>query len=230
MPVNSSLINNKAASLRSNIKAAVAQLDQWDALQDKQRASRQAAKARFRNFADRLAVAKYRAKQSFPSLPSDPLCEHCESPFHLANDCDIADTLEALEREDQLESTSTSQVSTHEDPSTGIHRSIVHRLYLNVCELYTVHHPRFYTGPTIPQTQPQVIYPVPLAGPDYLALAIVQAATDLQGIVDSSDIRKHSISCSPICRLYYSKAFPISFSEFCHKIAKHLDEIDTDSY
>ena len=229
MPNNSSLINNKATSLRSNIKAAIAQLDQWDALQDKQRASRQAAKARYRNFADRLAVAKYRAKQSFPSLPSDPLCDHCESPFHLTNDCDIADTLEALEREDQLELTSTSQVSTLEDPSAGIHRSIIHRLYLNVCELYAVHHPRFYTGPKLPKTEPQVVYPVPLAGPDYLTIAISQASTDLQGIVDSSDIRKHTISCSPICRLYYSKAFPISFSEFCHKVADHVEAIVSDS-
>ena len=126
-----------------------------------------------------------------------------------------------------------SQVPTHEDPSTaGIHRAIVHCLYLNLCELYINNHPRFYTGPKLPQTaEPQVIYPVPLPdGPGYLAIAVSQASTDLQGTVDLSDIRKHAILCSPICRVYYSKAFPISFSEFCHKVADHFEEIDSDSY
>ena len=62
-----------------------------------------------------------------------------------------------------------SQVPTHKDPSTGINQAIVHRLYLKVCELYLNNNPRFYTGPKLPKTEPQVVYPVPLASPDYLA-------------------------------------------------------------
>ena len=110
------------------------------------------------------------------------LCDRCESPFHLTEDCDITDTLEALEQEDQLESTASSQVPMHKDPSTGIHRAIIYRLYLNVCELYLNNHPRFYTGPKPPKTEPQqVIYPAPLSGPDYLAIVVRQASTDFQG-------------------------------------------------
>jgi hypothetical protein len=211
---NDSLINNKAVSLRSSIKASVAQLDHWDALQAKQRDSCQAAKARFRSFADRLAIAKYRAKQqSFPSKqPSDPLCDRCESPFHSTGNCDIYDALEALEREDQLDSASVHQVSVHEDPSTGIYRAIVHRLCLKICELYRNSHPRFYPGPKPKKTEPQeIVYPVPLSGPDYLTITVSQASADFQGIpVHSSDIRKQRLSCLPIAHLYYSKAFPQS--------------------
>ena len=198
MPNNSSLlIKNKAVSLRSSIKASIAQLDQWDALQAKQQEKSPGCKNRFRSFADRLAIAKHGAKQSFPSIPSDPLCDRCESSFHSTKeDCNISDTLEALEREDQLESTSRSpQVVVHEDPSTGIHLVIVNRLYLNICELYLNNHPRYYTGPKPTKTEPQVFDPVPLSRPDYLAtIAVRQASIDFQGTaVDLSDIHKHHV-------------------------------------
>ena len=149
----------------------------------------------------------------------------------MTEDCDINNTLEALEGEDQLESTSTSQVPTQKDPSTGIHQAIVHCLYLNVCELHLNNHPRFYTGPKLPKTEPQEIYPLPLSGPDYLAIAVRQASTDFQGTtVDSPDIWKYHISSSPICRLHYSKAFPLSFGEFCHKVTGYLGKSDSESY
>lgn len=228
---STSAIQNKAVSLRSSIKAAVAQLDQWDDVQEKQRLSREAAKARFSNFDERLAIAKYRAKKSFPSHASDPLCEHCESPFHSTDSCDILQTLEALERQDQVDSTSVAQLpSTNEDASTGIHRAIIHRLYSNACDLYRILYPRFYPGPKPRKSEPEILYPVPLSGPDYLAIAIHQASVDFQALpVDTSDIRHQHASCSLITHLYYSKAFPLTFSEFCARIADSVDESDSES-
>ena len=145
MPNDSSspLINTEALSLRSSIEASTAQLDQRGTVQVKQCESCKAAneKARFHAFADRLAIAKHRAKKSFPLLPSDPLCDPCESPFHSTGTCDFSEALKALEREDRLNATSVAQVS--ENPSTGIQRATVHRLCLNVFDLCLLNHPRF---------------------------------------------------------------------------------------
>ena len=124
MLTNSSAVNSKEAlSTRSDIKAAIAQLDQWDALQVNQRQRRLASNARFRSFDERLAVSKHRAKQTFPFQLGDPICDTCDSPFHSAASCNLSDVLDALAHEDQINSTSVAQI--HEDPSSGIQRAII---------------------------------------------------------------------------------------------------------
>jgi hypothetical protein len=226
MQTDSSDVNSKALSIRSSIKAAVAQLDQWDGLQIKQRQSRLASNARFRSFDERLAISKHRAKQSFPFQVGDPVCDTCDSPFHSTVSCDVSDVLDALEREEQLNSTSVAQVQVHEDPSSGIQRAIIHRIYLDACSLYRLLHPRFYPGVQLKQFEPPEVFPVPLSGPDYLAIAISQASSDFQSLpfVSSSDIRDQSASCSVIAQLYYSKAFPLTFGDFCERIADSVEE------
>jgi hypothetical protein len=226
MQTDSSDVNSKALSIRSSIKAAVAQLDQWDVLQIKQRQSRLASNARFRSFDERLAISKHRAKQSFPFQVGDPVCDTCDSPFHSTVSCDVSDVLDALEREEQLNSTSVAQVQVHEDPSSGIQRAIIHRIYLDACSLYRLLHPRFYPGVQLKQFEPPEVFPVPLSGPDYLAIAISQASSDFQSLpfVSSSDIRDQSASCSVIAQLYYSKAFPLTFGDFCERIADSVEE------
>jgi hypothetical protein len=222
MLTNSSAVNSKALSIRSNIKAAIAQLDQWDALQVSQRRRRLASNARFRSFDERLAVSKHRAKQTFPFQVGDPVCDTCDSPFHSTGSCDVSDVLDALEHEDQINSTSGAQV--HEDPSSGIQRAIIHRVYLEACSLYRLLHPRFYPG-VQPRFEPAEVFPVPLSGPDYLSIAISQASSDFLSLpFGSSDIRNQSASCSVIAQLYYSKAFPIAFGDFCERVADTVEE------
>ena len=58
MPNNPLINNNKAVSLRSSIEASIAQRDQWDALQAKQRESPQATKLSFQSFAHRTQTRK----------------------------------------------------------------------------------------------------------------------------------------------------------------------------
>ena len=91
--------------------------------------------------------------------------------------------------------------------------------------------PRSYTGPKPPKIERQVLYPVPLSGRDYLAIALRQASSiDFKpSTMDSSKIRKHHISCSPIFCMYYIKAFLLSFGKFCHRLADYLDESDSKS-
>ena len=85
--------------------------------------------------------------------------------------------------------------------------------------------------PKPPKTETQVVYPVPLSGLDYLAILVTQAATDFQGtpVDPPSDISKQHIQYLPICCLYYSKAFPLTFGKFCHRIADCVEESDTKS-
>jgi hypothetical protein len=224
---NRSRSTNKlqATSFRTTIKSVVAQLDNWDKDLIAQRKKREANNLQFASFEDRLRIAKYQAKLAFPSKPGDPLCDNCESPFHSSDHCDILDTLNSVRALDILESVEVEahhpNTSTEEDPQVGIHRGIIHRLYLATCSLYRLQHPRFYPGPQ-ERVEPSQVFPVPLTGPDYLRLAISQAAEDYQALpsVSPSTIRQANLhSCSVVGHLYYSKAFPLTFTDFCDRVA-----------
>jgi hypothetical protein len=233
----SSVTKNKALFLRSAIKSTTVQLDNWDTDQAHQLKKRRAANVRFTSFKDRLRIAKCNAKLSFPLQPSDPICSHCKSPFHPAKECDIADTLDSVERHDELESVIAStdeehlESPLHEDPSTSIHRATVHRLYLQACNLHKLLYPCFCPGPHAPEPITDVS-PVSLAGPDYLAIAISKAAYDYQALpgIDPSHIRRANLNPSSIvAHLHCSKAFPISFVDFCHRIALHVEDLESDA-
>lgn len=116
-----------------------------------------------------------------------------------------SDVLEALEREDQVDLASVPQfLSLPTGIHQSIHQSILHSsLDLTFHELYRNKRPRLYPCPKPKKMAPQVVYPVPLSGPDYyLAIAVFQASAVLKGIpVYSSDILKQCISCSPVAHL-----------------------------
>ena len=135
--------------------------------------------------------------------------------IHLTEDCNVSRITT-----DPLESTS-------ENPSEGIHQAIVHRVYLRACDLYRLLYPRWYPGPEPRTSEKEEVFPVPVTGPEYCAIAAVnQAVEDLKSTPDvsPSDIRKQKTSCTSVVQLYFSKAFPLNFSEFCHRVAKKFEE------
>jgi hypothetical protein len=234
---SSSVLQTSAFSLRSNIKSATAQLDSWASDQAQLLKKRRAANARYSTFDDRLRIAKYQAKLSFPSQPNDPTCARCDSPFHPTDNCDAHDTFDSLQRQDELDTllAADSDPDTElllEDPAIAIHRAIVHRLYLNACNLYLLLYPRFYPGPR-PRPAPLfAVSPVPLTGPDYLTIAISLAALDYQSLpgIDGTQIREANLHASSfVAHLYYSKAFPVSFVEFCNRVALCVEDSESEA-
>jgi hypothetical protein len=211
-------LDNEGQSIISRIKAAAAQLEDWHRSQTDQARRRQAANASYPGgFGDRLERVRFRTllDSAFTSV----YCNFCECDEHSTQDCQAR------------VGSSPSETVSLENPSLGIHRAIVHRLYLSACELYLHYHPRFYTGP-IPRTHRPEVLPVPLSGPDYLVIAINQTASELQSVPGfiSSDVRnahrrrRLSTVAATIAGLYYSKAFRIDFEEFCTRVADKVQE------
>jgi hypothetical protein len=210
--MNRNVIKHKTQTIRDTIKSIVAQLDRWETDQRDLERRRTTANASYpKGIADRQALAVHRAQQSQQVLDfiKDPPCDWCDSTGHLTDECDH------VVREPGLKSNS-------EDPATGIHRAIVHRLYLQTCDLYSLLYPRFYPGP---RAKPPDIQEKPV-GPDYLVLAISQAVEDFRVLPGfrPADIRNHRPGCSSITQLYYSKAFVINYGEFCDRVADSLEE------
>ena len=118
------------------------QLDSWDKDKEERDERRAAENARYpHGFQDRLALARFRARTSSikANLAVGSSCEYCESTSHSTEECDRVSDEDELEEEIKL--------SPAEDPSTGIHRAIVHRLYLQTCDLYLLlYTPRFIRG------------------------------------------------------------------------------------
>ena len=209
-------LGNRSKIIRSGIKASVAQLDRWVQDQTDQALRQTVDNARYPNgFTDRLIHARHLARRGVRQTDNagDLYCQFCDSGAHSTETCDITQA-----PRERLE-------TAPEDPSVGIHRAIVHRLYLQACDLYRLLYPRFYPGPQPRAFQPEEVYPVPLTGPDYLILAVNQAAEDLQAspFISPSDIRRQLIGCTQIIQLYYSKSFPSNFSEFCHRVATKVE-------
>jgi hypothetical protein len=188
-----------------------------------QRKKQEANNLQFASFEDHLRIAKYQAKLAFPSKPGDPLCDNCESPFHsivITVTFSILSTLSVhLTSWNPLK---LKLITLILQQKKTLNRGIIHRLYLATCSLYRLQHPRFYPGPQ-ERVEPSQVFPVPLlTGPDYLRLAISQAAEDYQALpsVSPSTIRQANLhSCSVVGHLYYSKAFPLTFTDFCDRVA-----------
>jgi hypothetical protein len=206
---NNRSINSRTRIIRDSIKSIIAQLDRWEEDRQTRERRRKEANVKYPNgLADRQAIARFRAKNALGTQKlSDPPCDRCGSNIHLTDECDIV--AQEVGQRDFKE----------EDPSVGIHRAIVHRLYLQACDLYRLLYPSFYPDP------------IPLvAGPDYLSLAISQAVDDFRLLPGfrPADVRHQRSSCSSVAQLYYSKVFPISFGDFCVRIADSLEEQSSD--
>ena len=216
---------NRRKTILSSIKSTVAQLECWDRDQAGLARRRAAANARFPGgFADRQAFNFFQAsrplfefsngRQSDLNL-QEPHCNFCDSNKHETEECSIRDTC-------------AIQEICPEDPARGIHRAIVHRLYLQACDLYRRSYPRFYPGPEERNPAPEDIYPVPLTGPDYLVLAINQTASEVQTIPEFyaslALSRNRQTALNFVGGLYYSKTFPLSFLEFLDRVVDKVEQ------
>ena len=144
----------QAIQIRSNIKAAVAQLDSWNSTQAEFHRLRVEANVTSGGRRRRVTEAIKQAKASQGTqLIKDPPCSLCGSTTHSGDECDFI----------AVESTTEG---IFEKPATGIHRSIVHRGYALASELYLLHYPRFYPGHTEDTlaTSDAYLFPVRLSG------------------------------------------------------------------
>jgi hypothetical protein len=206
------LDENTAKSIRASIVSGCKRLDTYlSDLEFKVEKKRRANARHVNGFAGRLADARHKAEASYPE----------------AVRTDLLDDIETR----RLVVGSIQRAADYEDPSRGIHRAIIHKVYADACTLYQRSYPRFYPGNQGPLShQREEVFPVPLTGPDYLTLAVNQSAEDLQASsgVQPCYVRTQRPDCVGILRLYFSKSFPISFSEFCHRVADKLEELEED--
>jgi hypothetical protein len=204
--------NSRAEILRRGIKATVVQLDRWESDQLAQDKRREKANSRFpHGVKDRRVLARHLAVGSSES--GAPYCDFCDASGHLSYECQVTQDIPDLLK------------TVSEKPSTGIHRAIVHRLYLQACELYRSSYPLFYPGAVEESSVGQDQVPVdPCIYPDYFSLAVGQAVEDFRACpgIEPSDIRRQHSASLTIARLYYSKSFAVNFSEFCDLIADQL--------
>jgi hypothetical protein len=120
------LRSHQATQLRTTIKAVVAQLYHWEEdqayLAERRVSSNQVEGGRELRF----LLAQARARQALGTVGP---CEYCNSTDHLPEDCPLVPRAAAVVFE--------------EDPASGIHRGIVHRLFSKASELYSLLYPRF---------------------------------------------------------------------------------------
>jgi hypothetical protein len=199
----------KASQIRATIKAIVAQLDHWEEDQLRLSRHRVASNENFGGRALRVTLSQQRARAALGTLDlQDPPCEDCGATGHLTNECGL--------------------IEYAEDPSTGIHRGIVHRLFSQACDLYRLLYPRFYQGPSIGSVGTDIheVFPVPLTGPDYQLIAISRAARDLRFIpgFQQESVELQRTICDSSVYLYYSLAFPLAFPEFRNRVLELVQE------
>jgi hypothetical protein len=203
----------KAVQIRSNIKAAISQLDRWNSSQEGLRQNRQTANSENGGPRKRLAAARSLAciSQGTQSI-HDPPCHLCGSLIHLSEECDFI----AVEASDK---------AAFEDPSTGIHRGIVHRVFQQSVDLYQLLYPRFYPGPRneVCDSSEAYLLPVPLVGPDYQEIGISRAVRLLRSIPTSAHLLTESADrqlafIDQFVPAFHSAAFPLGYVEFRKKI------------
>jgi hypothetical protein len=203
----------KASQIRSTIKSIVAQLDQWDENHRRLLHHSLIADETAGGRAPRLALAQRRARTALGTQDlHDPPCKDCGATGHLASECHYSYTEEA--------------------PSTSIHRSIVHRLFAQVCDLYRLLYPKFYQGPTTLTIATEAVQSslAPVTGPDYQEIAVSRAAQSLvciPGLNQELESRRRTIVDASVY-LFYSLAFPLELSEFRDKVLEsvRLESID----
>jgi hypothetical protein len=217
------LQDRQASQIRTNIKAAIAQLDSWTASQESFRRRRNAGNATSGGHAQRCIDARNRATSSQGTqFIEDSPCSICGSSSHLSDECDFI----AVE--------SSTKVS-FEAPSTGIHRGIVHKVFALASDLYRLHYPRFYPGPSASTLVSSDAYllPVPLVGPDYQEIGISKAVASLvetssaRNYLKVSFLSQRSI-VDAVAQPYHSAAFPLDYTSFRDKIQERLfEELDS---
>lgn len=212
-----STLNARNTATLGIIKATAGQIEGWDETHTRFETRRQAVTTGLpggRSNAE--SIARFRARGTTSPTPDsgpDAHCIFCELAGHLTVTCPVGDTRGARE-------------ATVENPSTGIHRALIHRLYTEAGNLYRALYPRFYPGPEPQGPSPEPILSVQLTGPDYFDLSIIQAVEDFAGCqgIQPSDLRNYRSNCTPIVSLYYSKTFPVTFQDYCLLIADRLEE------
>ena len=217
-----------ARQIRSSIKSIVAQLDAWDGDQRLLATRRTQANLDAGGWKSKEQLAIARAKESLGTQElEDPPCNECGSTSHLTEECDDFYSYPV---------TGSPSLDRHQlgNPSVDIHRGIVHRLYAKTCELYLCLYPRSYPerneGTIVVHAESEEIYPqAEVSNSDYQSIAIREAATDLWQLRPSAVIindRGREERIGYICRLYYSKAFPLDFLEFHELVVQALEELD----
>ena len=134
----------------------------------------------------------------------NPKCEICHSTKHgKANCMYMAEYLENLEMPD-------------EQVSDIIHWGYLHRLNKEVQWLYKMEFNEYWKKPEYMETQPERV--------DYFEIALAGVVEDLkQLMVTTEEIKKRTNECKAILSLHFSKAFPITFDKFCHRVARILN-------
>ena len=220
-----SLQDKQAIQIRTNIKASVAQLDSWNSSQADFRRRRVVVNASSGGRRQRDIEARNRARTSQGThLVEDPPCSLCGSSAHLGDECDYI----AVEASSQ---------ASFEEPSAGIHRGVVHRVYLLAAELYRLHYPRFFPGPTLDTLlSPQAyLLPVPLTGPDYQEISISQAVASLVSSASPQNYRtvsflRQRFLVDAVAQPYHSLSFPLDYTSFRDRIQELLsEELNRDS-
>jgi hypothetical protein len=213
--MNHHLRNKQAKELRTNIKATIAQLDSWESNQDNLRHKWITANSENGGSRQRLAEARSRAQAAQGSqLIIDPACQLCGSPTHLSDECDFI----AVE---------TSNQCSSENPSTGIHRGIVHQVFQQAADLYKLLYPRFYPGPSVEAIVRADAYllPVPLAGPDFQEIGISRTVARLSTVLDAQAVLTKSLThqldfIDQFVQAFHSAAFPLPYTEFRANVHK----------
>jgi hypothetical protein len=200
--------NTQALFIRRGIKATVGQLDRWESDQLALEQRRELANSRFpHGVKDRLALARHRAGSG---KNGPPHCDFCDASGHSTDACQVSQDI------------AVSSETETENPTTAIHRAIVHRLYLQACDLCRSSYPLFYLGAAGEESicDPTKVLPASLTCPDYFALSIDCAVEDFKASsgVTPSDMHQQQSNRSSTVQLHYSKSFPFNFSEFCELI------------
>jgi hypothetical protein len=211
---------SRATQLRTNIKASIAQLDNWDSCQAEFRRQRNAANVSSGGRRRRLIEARERAINSQGThLVKDPPCSLCGSVVHLGEECDFI----AVEGSNQV---------AFEDPSAGIHRGSVHRVCSLASELCRLLCPRFYPGfvaDTLPLPE-GLLLPVSFSpGIDYQELAIAQAVASLVKSISAQNYLTRSFLgqrafVDVVGQPYHSASFPLDYTSFRDIIQERLSE------
>jgi hypothetical protein len=217
--MNHCLRHKQAKNLQTNIKATIAQLDSWESNQDSLRQKRNTANSENGGLRQRLAEACLLAQASQGTqLIRDPSCQLCGSLAHLSDECDFI----AVETSNQI---------SLEDPSTGIHRGIVHGVYQQAADLYKLLYPRFYPGPSseVTASADAYLFPVPLAGPNYQEIGLSRTVARLLSLSAAQAVQTEFLSCQrtfidQFAQAFHSAAFPLDYTDFRDKAHKRWIE------
>ena len=212
--------NRQASKLRTNIKAAVAQLDDWTSSQANLLRRRNKAIALSGGLRQYVNDARTRARTSQGTeFLLDSPCNLCGSESHLSDECDFI-------------AVPTTNETSNEDPSSGIHRGIIHRLHSSTSELYRLFYPSFFPGligdPSLLQI-PQAL-PVSSSPPDYQEIGIASSVSlliTLSATLEFGSFLQERALVDQVAQPYHSAAFPLDYTEFRDNIHQRWKGLPT---